>query len=60
MTRGVVEGTELKTIFSGIFAEECYTLETKWIRVLGPKEYTDTHSVILLMTSFNKKGYLSV
>jgi len=32
-------------LFSGIFGEESYTLDTKWVRVIGPKEYTDTHSV---------------
>lgn len=29
-----------------LFKVEAQTLETKWIRVMGAKEYTNTHSVI--------------
>lgn len=39
-----VESNDLKNLFSGIFGEESYTLDTKWVRVLGSKEYTDVHS----------------
>jgi len=41
----MVESSDLKNLFNGIFGEECYTLETKWVRVLGSKEATDVHSV---------------
>lgn len=40
-----MEGPELKALFDKLFEDESYTLETKWVRVLGPKEYTDAHSV---------------
>lgn len=43
--RQMVESSDLKNLFNGIFGEECYTLETKWVRVLGSKEATDVHSV---------------
>jgi hypothetical protein len=46
--RALVENKILKEIFKGIFCEEPATLETKWVRVLGNKEATDTHSVIIL------------
>jgi len=44
--RNLVEGKELKHLMSCILQGEAETLETKWVRVLGPKEYTNTHSVI--------------
>jgi len=40
----VVEGGEIKHLFKELFGEEPYSLDTKWVRVLGPKEATSTHS----------------
>jgi hypothetical protein len=41
----LVEGNELKEFFDKLFGKDASTLETKWVRVLGKNEYTDTHSV---------------
>ena len=41
----MVEGGEIKHLFKELFGEEPYSLDTKWVRVLGPKEATSTHSV---------------
>ena len=47
----LVEGNELKELFDKLFGKESATLDTKWIRVIGLNEYTDTHSVLMLAIS---------
>lgn len=43
--RALVQSKEIQQLMDCLLGEESITLDTKWVRVLAPKEATDTHAV---------------